>query len=69
MQIIGFETENWALSLNFGMNASLTWSYEFTNITFNVLAILIWFVVFKVLLSVTKANNPLKGDGDKAAAL
>lgn len=69
IQIIGFETENWALSLNFGMNASLTWSYESTNITFNILAIIIWFVIFKALRSVTKANNPLKGDGDKAAVL
>jgi len=69
LQIIGFETENWALSLNFGMDASLTWSYESTNITFNLLAIIIWFAVFKALRSVTKANNLLEGDGDKAASL
>lgn len=68
-QIIGFESENWALSLNFGINTSITWSNGSTNITFNVLAVIIWFVIFKALRSVTKANNPIKRHGDKAAAL
>lgn len=53
LQIIGFETENWALSLTFGMKFIVTWSYETTNININLLAIIIWFVVLKALRSVS----------------
>jgi hypothetical protein len=57
LQVIGFETENWALSLTFGMKFTISWSYETTNITINLLAIAIWFVVFKALRSVSLANK------------
>lgn len=62
LQIIGFETENWALSLTFGMKFNITWTYETTNITINLLAILIWFLVLKALRSVSIANKPIKQD-------
>jgi hypothetical protein len=60
LQIIGFETENYALSLTFGMKFTITWSYETTNITFNLLAIVIWFLVLKALRSVSIANKAIK---------
>lgn len=60
LQIIGFETENWALSLTFGMKFTITWTYETTNITINLLAIVIWFVVLKALRSVSIANKAIK---------
>lgn len=59
LQIIGFESENWELSLNFGMNVSVTWSYGTTNITFNLLAIIIFLVVFKALKSVKNSKPQL----------
>jgi len=62
LQILGFETENWALSLNFGMNFSVSWEYETTNITINLLAIIIWFVVFMALRSVNQANKNVNVD-------
>ena len=60
LQVIGFETENYALSLTFGMKFTVTWTYETTNITFNLLAIAIWFVVLKALRSISIANKAIK---------
>ena len=60
LQIIGFETDNYALSLTFGMKFTVTWSYETTSITFNLLAIAIWFVVLKALRSVSIADKAIK---------
>ena len=59
LQIIGFETENWAFSLTFGMKFTISFTHETTNITINLLAIVIWFVVFKALRSVSLANKAL----------
>ncbi len=60
LQVIGFETENYALSLTFGMKFTVTWTYETTNITFNLLAIAIWFVVLKALRCISIANKAIK---------
>ena len=51
LQVVGFESANWGLSLTFGMQLTVTWSIGEANITFNLLAIVIWFVVYKALHS------------------
>ena len=57
LQIIGFETENWAFSFNFGMNISVSWAYESTEVTINLLAILIFIVIFLAYRSINSANK------------
>lgn len=57
LQILGFETENWAFSLNFGMNASISWVYESNEVTINLLAIVIFVVVFFAYRSIKSANK------------
>ncbi|MDQ2077118.1 hypothetical protein [Marinimicrobium sp. ABcell2] len=59
LQIIGFETENWALSLNFGMNVSVSWMYKSTEVTINLLAIVIFVVIFLAYRSVRSANKSI----------
>ncbi len=57
LQIIGFETENWALSLNFGMNVSMSFVYNSTLVTINLLAIVIFMVILLAYRSVIGANK------------
>lgn len=57
VQIVGFETENWAFSLNFGMNASISWVYETNEITINLLAIVIFTLVFLSYRSINKLRD------------
>jgi len=69
LQILGFETENWAFSLNFGMNASISWAYESNEITINLLAIAIFVVVFLAYRGVVSANKSKQQDSDNAASV
>ncbi|MES2604861.1 MAG: hypothetical protein V4603_07980 [Pseudomonadota bacterium] len=57
LQIIGFETDSWAFSLNFGMNVSVGWTYGSTAITLNLLAIAIFAFIFLSYRSVATANK------------
>ena len=57
LQIIGFESANWAFSLTFGLQFTITWAIGETSVTFNLMAIVIWFLVFKALRSVNTANK------------
>jgi len=59
LQIIGFETENWALSLNFGMNVSVSFVHNSTLVTINLLAIVIFVVILLAYRSVIGANKSI----------
>jgi len=56
-QILGFDTGNWALSLNFGMNLSISFSYETTEVTINILAIIICVVAHLAYCSIAKGDT------------
>lgn len=68
LQIIGFESANWALSLTFGLQFTITWAVGETSITFNLMAIAIWFLVFQALRSVNAANKLSQQDAASGAS-
>lgn len=59
LQIIGFETDNWALSFNFGMNMSVSWSFNSTEVTINFLAAAIFVIILLAYRSVRGANKSI----------
>lgn len=59
LQVIGFETENWALSLNFRMNISVSWSFNSTEVTINLLATVIFVVMLLAYRTVRGANKSI----------
>lgn len=57
LQIIGFESADWAFSLIFGLQLTISWEIGESNLTINLMAIIIWLLVFKALRSVNTANK------------
>ena len=58
VQILGFDTGYWALSLNFGMNLSISFNYETTDVTINMLAIIICVIAHLAYRSIAKGDAP-----------
>ncbi|SEA98428.1 hypothetical protein SAMN04488051_11182 [Alkalimonas amylolytica] len=68
LQIIGFETANWGFSLIFGLQINISWAIGESSLTINLMAIIIWFLVFKALRSVNAANKLSQQDAASGAA-
>ncbi len=68
LQIIGFETANWGFSLIFGLQLTISWAIGESSLTINLMAIIIWFLVFNALCSVNTANKLSQQDAASGAA-
>lgn len=52
LQVLGFETENWAFAFEFGMTATASFDYEGITLNINLLAIVIFSILFFAYRSV-----------------
>jgi hypothetical protein len=68
LQIIGFESADWAFSLIFGLQLTISWEIGESSLTINLMAIIIWLLVFKALRSVNTANKLSQQDAASGAA-
>ena len=62
LQILALDTDSWDFSLSFGFKFNLSWSYEATNITVNIFALITLFILIKAQRSVSIANKKIKRD-------
>jgi len=56
LQIVGFETEQLMFSMSFGLQLNFSWSFDRFSFSVNLAAIIILFIVYSALKSVSKQS-------------